>query len=643
LSISRRRFLGSGAAGIAVSGLSRLQFAQTTRRPNIVWIVCHDVHAPLLGCYGNKLAATPTIDGMAERGVQYQNAFTTAPVCAPSRFALVTGMYAQMCGPAHDMRANGALPVNTKPLPLHMRAAGYYCTNNVFTDYNMAADQDALWDDCDIKAHWRNRPAGKPFFSVYNYLITHESHIFGHVEPKTDPGKVTVPPFLPDKPAVRSILARNIDMVNTQDGAVAHLLAELKEDSLADDTFVFFMADHGGVHPRSKRYCFDDGLHVPLIVQIPKNFAHLSRDPVGHASKRVVSHVDMAPTTLALAGVPVPSNMVGTAFMGAGAAQPRRFAISMRDRMDERYDLTYSVRDERYRYTRNYASQRIYAQHEAYEWQSEAYQAWEQAHMAGELNEVQSRFWKAKPVEEFYDIDADPHSINNLIDAPGHSARVAEMRKVLDEHIVTTNDNGFIPEGVAVEGYDASRASGGYPVREILKVANLGLQRDSRNIAQFVKGLESGNECLRYWNAQGLVVMPKLPADVVAKMEQRLSSESSVVVRCALAEALIAAGDVDAARAAMLEIATTQSNVRFQLRALNVLSVAPIDQLKAHRNAFQKIANESSDEYVPEAARYILFHIDGSYQPSSKVFGAIQQPSAPAPDKPRKPMGDPQI
>ena len=156
-----------------------------------------------------------------------------------------------------------------------------------------------------------NRPAGKPFFSVYNYLITHESHIFGQIEPKTDALKVTVPPFLPDKPAVRSILARNIDMVNTQDAAVAHLLAELKEDGLEDDTFVFFLADHGGVHPRSKRYCFDDGLNIPLIVQVPKNFEHLSRDPLGHASKRVVSHVDMAPTTLTLAGVSVASNMVG--------------------------------------------------------------------------------------------------------------------------------------------------------------------------------------------------------------------------------------------------------------------------------------------------------------------------------------------
>jgi hypothetical protein len=580
---------------------------------------------------------------MAQRGVQYQNAFTTAPVCAPSRFALVTGMYAQMCGPAHDMRANGPLPENTKPLPLHMRAAGYYCTNNVFTDYNMAADQDALWDDCDIKAHWRNRPAGKPFFSVYNYLITHESHIFGHVDPKTDPSKVMVPPFMPDNSSIRSILARNIDMVNNQDAAVGHLLSELKEDGLADDTFVFFLADHGGVHPRSKRYCYDDGLHVPMIVLVPKHFEQLARDPLGKASKRLISHVDMAPTVLTLAGVTVPSNMVGTPFIGQGTAtQPRRYAFSMRDRMDERYDLTYSVRDERFRYIRNYASQRIYAQHEAYEWQSEAYQAWERAHIANQLNEVQSRFWNPKPVEELYDMDTDPHSVRNLIDAPTHRGKVAEMRKALDEQIVLINDNGLIPEGVAFEGYDASRKAGIYPVREALRVASLGLQRNASNTPQFLAGLQHENECVRYWHAQGLLLVPKLPSDSLTKMEQRLATEQSVVVRCALAEALIAAGRLDAAQSALLDICSKQTNIRFQLRALNVLSTAPVDQLKEYRADIEKLTG-SSDEYVPEAARYLIYRIDNTYKPDSKVFGVAARQPATEPNRPRKPMGDPQI
>ena len=524
-----------------------------------------------------------------------------------------------------------------------MRSAGYYCTNNVVTDYNMVGNQAALWDDCNIKAHWRNRPTGKPFFCVYNYLITHESHLFGKFEPVTDVSKVSVPPFLPDKPQVRSILARNVDMVNNQDAAVAHLLAELKEDGLEDDTFVFFLADHGGVHPRSKRYCYDDGLHIPLIAQIPKNFAHLAIDPAGRPSKRIVSHVDMAPTVLTLAGVPVPANVVGMSIMGSPAAKSRPFAFSMRDRMDERYDLIYSVRDARYRYTRNYASQRIYAQHEAYEWQSEAYQVWEQAHLDGELNEVQSRFWNAKPVEEFYDSASDPHSVQNLIHAPAHLAHIAAMRKALDEHIVSTNDNGFIPEGVSIQGYAASRVPGAYPVRECLRLASLGLVKDPKNVAAFIRGLQNEDECLRYWNAQGLVLMPKLSVAVVANMEQRLATEVSVPVRCALAEGLIAAGSPNVAVNAMLALAAAQGNLRFQLRALNVLSVVPIELLKPHRDVFVK-ATEVQDEYVPEPARYILFQIDGTYKPDSKVFVTVHPaPQAPEPTAPRMAMGNPEI
>jgi arylsulfatase A-like enzyme len=642
MSISRRKLLESGFAAVAATSLPRLQFGETTRRPNIVWIVCHDIHAPLIGCYGNHLAKTPTIDGMAQRGVRYQNAFTTSPVCAPSRFALISGMYAQMCGPAHDMRADGALPANARPLPTHMRAAGYYCTNNVFTDYNLVGDQEAMWDDCDIKAHWRNRPAGKPFFCVYNYLITHESHVFGKLDPKTDTSAISVPPFLPDRPAVRTMLAQNIDMINNQDAAVAHLLSELNEDGLTDDTFVFFLADHGGVHPRSKRYCFDDGLRVPMIVQIPKNFGHLSGETLGHAAKRVVSHVDMAPTTLALAGEQIPANMVGTPFLGAASAKPRRFAFSMRDRMDERYDLTYSVRDERYRYTRNYASQRIYAQHEAYEWQSGAYQAWEQSHLDGELDEVQSRFWKPKPVEELYDLETDPHSINNLISLPAHHALLAEMRKSLDELIVSINDNGFIPEGVSTQGYEASKGTGAYPVREVLQVAGMGLRRDPKDVPHFLTGLQHDDECLRYWNAQGLVITPRLPADVVPQIEERLTNEKSAVVRCALAESLIVANHFEGARAAMLDLAINQPSVRYKLRALNVLSMLPLDQLRPYRDVFVKLI-QVPDEYVPEPARYILFQIDGTYKPSSKVFGGFLPPSGANTGKPRKAIGNPQV
>lgn len=641
MSVSRRTLMQSVAMAAAASSLPSHALAEAERRPNIVWIVCHDIHARLLGCYGNALARTPTIDAMAQRGIRYDHAYSTAPVCAPSRFALVTGMYAQSCGPAHDMRALGSLPPGARPLPVHLRAAGYYCTNNAFTDYNLVGDQAALWDESDNKAHWRNRPAGKPFFCVYNYTITHESHIFGHAPTTTDPAAVTVPPFLPDLPAIRTVLARNTDMVNRQDAAVAHLLAELDEDGLADDTFVFFTADHGGVHPRSKRYLYDDGLHIPLIVQVPKHFAALSSDPPGRPSERVVSTIDMAPTVLALAGVPIPANMPGTPFLGAASKPPRQYAFSMRDRMDERYDLSYTLCDERYRYTRNYSAQRPYAQHGSYEWQSDAYQAWEQAHLDGTLNEVQSRFWQAKPVEELYDREADPHSIHNLMEAAEHRARSAAMGKALDAFMLAQVDNGFLAEGLSPQGYEASRAPGAYPLREVLTVAALGLQQNPANTAHFTAGLTSKDECLRYWHAQGLCLLPTLPSRAVTALQQRLAAETSAPVRCVLAETLIHAGRTDIAMPALLAIVQNDSAVRNQLRALGVLSAVAPATLEPHR-AVIAAAVEVRDEYVPEVAKWILLHIDGTYRPDSNTMGSIGLGAA-SPAGGRAAANDPQI
>lgn len=640
MKITRRGLLTSGTALAVAPAFGSADSAAPAQRPNVVWIVVHDVHAPLIGCYGNALAKTHALDGMAAAGIRYTNAFTTTPVCSPSRFAMVTGAYPSTCAPAHQMRADADLPDVIKPLPLLMRAAGYYCINNVFTDYNLNADEGALWDACDIKAHWRNRPAGKPFFAVYNYLITHEGHAFNFGKTETDPAKVVVPPFLPDVPEVRANIARNIDMINNQDMAVAHLLQELADDGLADSTFVFFTADHGGIHPRSKRYCYDDGLNIPLLVRVPAAFKHLAHSPLGAANDELVSLVDMAPTVLTLAGVPVPKSMTGRAFLGAHKTPERSFAFSMRDRMDERYDLSHTVRDKRYRYIRNYNPHRIYAQHEGYEWQAPAYQAWERAHLAGTLNAMQAVFWGTKPVEELYDAHADPHSIHNLADDPAHQARLADMRRALEAHLLESHDNSFIPEGARAEGYTASRVPGAYPLRSLLVLTNLVLERDPKHIPHFLKGLEDANEIIRFWSAQGLVMAGELTAEAAAAIALRLSDEreTSDFVRCALAEALIPGGGSDFAISALLPMLQPSSPNKTQLRALNVLTILPPENLKPHRARIATIS-DGTDAYLSHAASYLLYRIDGTYTPAVRVKGGAGYNKL----DPKKPIGDPQV
>jgi len=636
MQISRRGVVTTAAA-VAMASQAGASRAGEAPRPNIVWLILHDVHAPLLGCYGNALAETPAMDGLARDGVRYTSAFSTQPVCAPSRFALVTGAYPSACAPAHQMRARAAVPQALHPLPLHMRAAGYYCTNNVFTDYNTDADEPSFWDACDLKAHWRNRPAGKPFFSVYNYLRTHESMVFAHTPTQTDAAKVTVPPFLPDRPEVREVLARNIDMVNRQDAALAHLLQELADDGLADDTFVFFTADHGGVHPRSKRYCYDDGLHVPLIVRVPAKWRHLAPHAPGQPSDELVSHVDLAPTVLALAGVPVPATMMGRAFLGPHLTPKRDYVFSMRDRMDERYDLVHTVRDGRYRYIRNYNPQRIYGQHEAYEWQSVAYQAWERAHLAGELDAVQDRFWRPKPVEELYDTAADPHEVANLAADPAQQPHLDRMREALDAHLLSIHDNSFMPEGAEAEGYVQSRAPGAYPLQALVATTNRVLARDRRNIPRFVGGLDDTNAVIRFWNAQGLVLAGPLSAKVGRTLARKIAAERDDYVRCALAEALMGAGEHELAQRTLVDILQGKTQDTAQLRALNVLTAAPPEQLRPVR-AIIAAFSAGRGEYLESASKYLLLKIDGAYDSAVPIFNAAEVYG-----KMRVRIGEPQV
>ena len=633
--MSRRQLMTTAAAIVASPRLAEA-YAQPPERPNIVWIVVHDVHAPLIGCYGNALAKTPSIDSLSRDGVRYTNAFSTTPVCAPSRFAMITGAYPAACAPAQHQRAEAQLPDTVRPLPLHMRAAGYYCTNNVFTDYNTNADEGAFWDDCDIKAHWRNRPSGKPFFSVYNYLITHETNIFRRGPTQADQAKVDIPPFLPDRPEIREVLARNVDIVNQQDIAVAHVLQELADDNLADDTFVFFLADHGGVHPRSKRYCYDDGLRVPLLVRVPAKWRHLAKSTIGQQNDELVSHVDLAPTVLALAGVPIPETMTGRAFLGPHLLPKRDYAFSMRDRMDERYDLIHTVRDKQYRYIRNYNPQQILGEHQAYEWQSVAYQAWERAHLAGELNDVQGQFWRPKLVEELYDTYADPREIANVASDPARQVDLKRLRSALDAHLIAINDNSLIPEDSPGTGYDASRAPGANPLPAVIAAANLALEQDARNRPRLLRGLEHANATVRFWSAQGLVHVP-LPDDARKTVVLRLGTETDANVRCILAEALAGAGQFGRAVQALVTILQQDAPEKAKLRALNVLTVLPREHILAARDVVAAYAAMPDGNFA-SAGKYLLLKLDAQYRPDSRTVGPVKVKM----DR-HHPIGNPQI
>ncbi|MCI0436248.1 MAG: sulfatase-like hydrolase/transferase, partial [Gemmatimonadetes bacterium] len=355
-------------------------------------------------------------------------------------------------------------------------------------------------------AHWRKRPEGAPFFAQFTTLTTHELSVFAHRPGETRSEDVRIPPFRPDTATARADAAQYYDRIAQMDGELAQRLSELEADGLAEETIVFYFSDNGGVLPWSKRFANDRGLRVPLIVRIPRKWARMAPAPAGSVVDGPVNFVDFAPTVLALAGVAAPRHMQGTSFLDR-SRPAKRYAYGQRSRMDERYDLQRTVRDDRHLYVRNYMPHRPYGQRLAFTWNQLGYREWERQHLDGVLPPLQDRFWGEKPAEELYDLRRDPDELDDLAGAPTHRRVLRRMRQALDKHLRKIRDNGFIPEGSPLEGYAESRARGAYPVRRVLRVAQRAIERDPQHLDGFVESLNDGNEIVRYWAVQGLVML----------------------------------------------------------------------------------------------------------------------------------------
>ncbi len=444
----------------------RPQATQTTQRPNILWLSTEDI-SPDLSCYGDEYAHTPNLDKFATQSARYTNAFSSAPVCAPSRSAIITGMYPTTIGSLH-MRSKAVPPAGVKAFPEYLRAAGYYCTNNSKTDYNFEAPPsnrppDTVWDETSNKAHWRNRQdKSQPFFAVFNFVVTHESQVrvpddqykknTARLKPEEfhDPAKAKLPPYYPDTPLVRKDWARYADNITAMDYMVADVLKQLEEDGLAENTVVFFWGDHGRGLPRAKRWVYDSGLRVPLMVRWPGKIKPGIVDDV-------VSLMDLGPTVLSIAGVPIPPVMQAQAFLGDQKKTPRQYAYAHRDRMDESYDMMRSVTDKRFHYIKNFFPGRPYAQHIEYMEEMPTMQELRRLYK-DHMNALDPNYGKAmtpaqllffrpeKPVEELYDVTVDPHEINNLAGKPEHQETLKRMRAALEQWQKQTKDLGLVPE-----------------------------------------------------------------------------------------------------------------------------------------------------------------------------------------------------
>ncbi len=574
-------------------------------QPNILWISIEDT-SPWFGFCGEKYAKTPNLDALARRGVYYNNAFATAPVCAPCRYAIITGTYATSYG-TQRLRSDFPIPDSITGFPAFLRKAGYYCTNNSKTDYNTSAAKRLIaesWDECSGKAHYKNRKPGQPFFAVFNLMETHQGKIFEatpapNLDPSEqhDPAKAPIPPYYPDTPVAHRVMARVHDCITAVDKRADAILAELEQAGLKDDTIVFFWPDHGQGIPRGKRTLWDTGMKVPLVVYVPDKFRHLAtlgrsaavpavsgqtstagtaaflKLAPGSTCDRLVSLMDLGPTLLSLLDLPIPSHMQSRAFLGKAATAPRKYVFGARDRVDEVSELSRSVRDKRYLYIRNFMPDLSWNQPETFSDQLDLRREITKLAAEGKLNAAQLTYAApTKPVELLYDTDADPWQINNLAGEPKYRAELERLRKALRDWQTETRDIGLMHET------EAARGTTDFPVDRVLDTAwRVGLPGE---VAELTRRLSDPNPTVRYWAVIGLRV-----AGAKDGLQKLLADESSPV-RIEAAGVLVALDVLTAA------INSDDENVQVHAaRTLQLLGEKARPALPAMQAALPKIKN----------------------------------------------------
>lgn len=426
--------------------------------PNILWIIVEDV-SPRFGCYGDDIARSPNVDRLAEEGRRYTNAFATAPVCSPSRSAVHTGVHQTALGTHHHRASHGTrgLPGPYDPVPPYyvkllseyLRQEGYYCTTNRRNaDFQIPMPVSAF-NDTDPTADYRDRADGQPFFSIVNPSQTHESEMWADEDEEaltTDPAAVEVPPYFPDTPKVRRTLARHYDNIERADEQIGELLDALERDGVLDETVVFLWSDHGEGLPRGKRWLYDSGINVPLIVRWPDEIEG------GAVSDRLVSTLDLAPTVLQVAGTDVPTHMSGKSFLGSDDDGEREYIFAARDRHDDFFDTVRAVRDSRYKYIRNYRPDQPYLLWNSYRNRHPVMQELHRLDLEDELDsEEQWFFQEQRPPEELYDLESDSHELDNLASKLDHRSTLERMRGALDEQIDETGDWGLTSEDELVD------------------------------------------------------------------------------------------------------------------------------------------------------------------------------------------------
>jgi uncharacterized sulfatase len=612
-SYSRRSFLRFSIGTVLLSQLPVIAAEKKAKRPNVLWLSSEDF-SPHLGCYGDANAKTPAIDQFAKEGVRFTRAFTVHGVCAPVRSSIITGVYPSSLGSC-AMRCAADIPESPVCFPEALRQAGYYCTNNSKEDYNFQTPK-SVWDESSKKAHYRNRPDGKPFFAVFNFVETHESKLWNSVDfekthPKglseaeyQSPDAMVVPPIYPDSPVVRRDLARLYERITEFDHFVRDKLSELKANGLEDETIVFIWSDHGDGLPRFKRCLYETGTHVPLLVRIPERFRLHGQGIAGTTDDQIVNLFQLGPTVLNLAGVKPLPRMQAKAFLGPDLPKPAEYLFGARDRIDEFFDLVRAVRDRRYRLIRNLNPWVSYFPNHEYGDRCNTLQEMRRLYAAGKLPPSSAQ-WMAsrRPAEELYDLDADPYEIRNLAENPDYHAVKERLGRVLTEWMVQTRDTGLLPEPIlrsrSKEVGSAYAVLGGTDgetlTRRLAMLAFLASNPKPADTATFAEALSDTDPAVRYWAAVGLGQIKDADAETSSALE-KATADSDGCVRIAAARSLYWHGQRAKGVSVLCRILTTEEDENVLHLALNVLDFLGCDLDAETMEPIRRLSNSDKNK-----------------------------------------------
>ena len=504
---------------------------EENQKPNIVWITIEDTSPQFLGCYGNDDANTPNIDKLAREGVKFTNAFSTGSVCSPSRTAIITGVKTYKTGTGHH-RSKFSIPDFIVGFPLFMKQLGYYTTNNSKTDYNIGNEREFInltWDESSNNAGWWNRRKGQPFFSVFNFMDSHQSRTMTETyswysenvlsnlsdEEKIADSEFDMPPFYYDSPDMRRQFARIYNSLRLTDNKIGELLDQLEKDNLIDSTIIIFYSDHGEGMPRGKTNGIDYGYRVPFIIWFPEMYSNLSPWGTGGiVTEELIDFTDLAPTMISIAGGNAPEYMDGRSFLGKNRVEGDEYLILSSDRSDNGVDITRSVTDGRYMYSRVFMSFMNEARIIRYMEIGEIKNIMWHDYNMGNLNPLQSSLFEPRYAEYLYDTKHDQWETINLIEDRNHFDILIKMREILENEILSSKDIMFIPEyelnNISTFGnaYEYRLNNENYPIDKIYKAIKLSGFRGENILLEQVDLLKCENKFVRYWALIGLRSQP---------------------------------------------------------------------------------------------------------------------------------------